>query len=226
MTKQYRSGVVILSGGLDSTVLLHLLKKQGVELVALSFNYGQRHVKELDFAFEQAVRVLDVEWHTLDLRPMRELFAGSALTSGEVEVPDGHYADESMKATVVPNRNMVMISLAGALAISRKLDFVAYAAHPGDHAIYPDCRPEFTDPLALALHNADWHHVQLLRPFVAKGMDKAAIVRLGAELGVGFTQTWSCYRGQEKHCGTCGTCTERKEAFELAGVEDPTDYEA
>ena len=127
-----------------------------------------------------------------------------------------------MKSTVVPNRNMIMLSLAAARAIAVGADGVAYAAHSGDHAIYPDCRPEFADAVAAALRICHYTPIELERPFV--DMTKADIVRLGAELGVDFSKTWSCYKGGEKHCGKCGTCVERREAFRLAGVPDPTEY--
>ncbi len=129
-----------------------------------------------------------------------------------------------MKATVVPNRNMILLALAAGWAISQKADAIAYAAHGGDHAIYPDCRPEFAEAMRHAIGLADWHRVELLRPFVT--LTKADIVRRGAELGAPLGSTWSCYRGGARHCGRCGTCVERREAFALAGVPDPTDYEA
>lgn len=128
-----------------------------------------------------------------------------------------------MKLTVVPNRNMILLALAGAWAVSTKSEAIAYAAHAGDHAIYPDCRPEFAEAMQGALLLCDWHPVRIARPFLA--MSKADLVKLGAELGVPFALTWSCYKGGDKHCGKCGTCVERREAFELAGVPDPTKYQ-
>ena len=127
-----------------------------------------------------------------------------------------------MKATVVPNRNMIMLAVAGGWAIANKADRLAYGAHTGDHAIYPDCRPEFVRTMREALRLADWHQLELITPFV--GLSKAEIVKRGAELGVDFASTWSCYEGGEIHCGACGTCFERREAFEQAGVADPTEY--
>ncbi len=159
-----------------------------------------------------------------DLRGLQPLLAGSSLTSADVQVPLGHYAEESMKATVVPNRNMIMLAIAAGWAISTKADGVAYAAHGGDHAIYPDCRPEFADAVDAALRLADWHEMRLLRPFVS--LTKAQLVAKGIELGVPFADTWSCYQGGDQHCGECGTCIERREAFHLAGVPDPTSYRA
>ncbi len=219
---QVTTTVASFSGGLDSTVLLYHLRAAGHTVLALSVDYGQRHRVELDRARELAGR-LGVEHRVADLTGITALLAGSSLTSGDVDVPLGHYTDESMKATVVPNRNMILLAVTAAWAISRKAEHVAYAAHGGDHAIYPDCRPEFADTMAQAIAMADWHRVTLLRPFVA--MTKADIVRRGAELGVPLERTWSCYQGRERHCGACGTCVERREAFTLAGVPDPTEYE-
>ena len=138
-------------------------------------------------------------------------------------VPHGHYAAENMKLTVVPNRNMLMLAAAGAWAISLKADTIAYAAHAGDHAIYPDCREEFTRPMSEALWNADWHHVALERPFIH--ITKANIVSVGKEHNAPMSLSYSCYEGKEEHCGLCGTCQERRSAFRDAGVDDPTEYD-
>jgi 7-cyano-7-deazaguanine synthase len=213
--------ILIHSGGLDSTVLLYWLRRQGHEVMALSVDYGQRHVIELQCA-ETICNALGVPFFAADLSKLQPLFRGSSQTDHSVPVPHGHYTDESMKKTVVPNRNMLLIAVAGAHAIAEQADNVAYAAHAGDHAIYPDCREEFVEPLARALSLADWHPVNLLRPFIA--MTKAEIVQGGAEMGVPFHLTYSCYEGQPFHCGKCGTCVERREAFQLAGVTDPTAY--
>lgn len=213
--------VAVFSGGLDSTVLVQHLLAQGDEVLALSIDYGQRHRRELQHAREIAAR-LGIEWQLADLSPVAPLLAGSSQTSPEVPVPHGHYAEESMKQTVVPNRNMIMIAIAAGWAISRRCDRVAYGAHTGDHAIYPDCRPQFVDALRGTLALADWHPVDLYCPFLGK--TKAEIVSLGAALGVDFAATWSCYEGGTQHCGRCGTCFERREAFERAGVPDPTIY--
>jgi len=213
---------LIYSGGVDSTVLLAHLLAEGREVHCLSVDYGQRHRRELEAARAICAHY-GVDHRLADLRALAPLFGSNALTGG-VKVPEGHYEEESMKATVVPNRNMLLISVATAWAVSLKAESVAYGAHGGDHAIYPDCRPEFAEALDRAVRLADWHEVRLERPFVK--MDKAAIVRRGAELDVPFGLTWSCYVGGERHCGKCGTCVERKEAFRLAGVADPTDYAA
>lgn len=215
--------VLVFSGGLDSTVLLHHLLAEGHEVLALSVHYGQRHARELDAAAAIARRA-GVRHEIADLRAVSGLLAGSSLTSADIAVPEGHYQEESMKATVVPNRNMILLALAAGWAISQKAGAIAYAAHGGDHAIYPDCRPEFADAMRHAIGLADWHRVELLRPFVT--LTKAEIVRRGVALGAPLAATWSCYQGRARHCGRCGTCVERREAFELAGVPDPTDYEA
>jgi 7-cyano-7-deazaguanine synthase len=212
--------VLIYSGGLDSTVLLYELRGGGHELRCLGIDYGQRHRRELESA-AAICRDLGLEYRIADLRAIRPLLGGSALTD-DVPVPDGHYTDETMKATVVPNRNMIMLSVAVGWAVSLKFDAVAYAAHAGDHAIYPDCRPVFAEAIRRAAALCDWRPIELVTPFIGK--TKADIVRVGAGLGVPFARTWSCYRGGEVHCGTCGTCVERREAFERAGMKDPTVY--
>ena len=218
----------MVSGGLDSSVMAHLLHAQGHALHAVSFDYGQRHRRELDFARAMAAD-LGAPWELVDLQAagVTRFLSGSALTDAAVEVPEGHYADESMRATVVPNRNAMMLAIACCLAGSSRAGAVALAVHGGDHPIYPDCRPEFVgafeamERLAMAGMADD---LRILAPFVE--MNKADIVKVGAGLGVPFERTWSCYNGRELHCGRCGTCYERREAFALAGVEDPTQYES
>ena len=213
--------VVLFSGGLDSTVLTYHLLHENAELKLLSIDYGQRHQKELSASTQIAVS-LGLPHTILKLPMLAELLGGSALTDTSISLPEGHYAEESMKATVVPNRNMILLSLAAGHAISLQFNTVAYAAHAGDHTIYPDCRPEFAEAMEKALGLADWEDLRLYRPFVDK--TKADLVKLGAELGTPLEMTWSCYAGMDKHCGKCGTCVERKEAFELVGLSDPTQY--
>ena len=215
--------VLIFSGGLDSTVLLHHLRAEGTEVRALTIDYGQRHRREIDAACELC-RLAGVEHRVIDLRSVLPLLGGSSLTDPAIPVPKASYDVESMKVSVVPNRNMILLALAGAWAASSKSDAVAYAAHGGDHAIYPDCRPEFADAMDHALRLCDWHELCLLRPFAT--WDKAAIVCRGHELNVPFGLTWSCYEGGTRHCGRCGTCVERREAFKSTGIPDPTEYEA
>ncbi len=213
--------ILSYSGGLDSTVLLWYLLAEGHEIRCLGVNYGQRHKKELEAA-RALCSLRGIEYEVADLSSLQKMFAGSSQTSKEIEVPEGHYAEESMKLTVVPNRNMVLLSLATSWAVATKSDRVAYAAHHGDHAIYPDCRSEFAEAMNTAITLCDWHPVQLWRPFIDN--TKASLVSWGDRLGVPFEKTWSCYKGQEFHCGKCGTCTERREAFQLTGVKDPTQY--
>lgn len=213
--------VLIYSGGLDSTVLLYRLRNAGRKVSALAVNYGQRHSCELDQA-QQICRAIKVPCQIADLSSIQTLLAGSSLTSPEIAVAEGHYTEENMKTTVVPNRNMILLSLATGHAISIGAKTVAYAAHSGDHAIYPDCRNEFADAMAAAMQLCDWSKVALERPFVS--WTKADIVTHGAELNVPFELTWSCYKGKKEHCGRCGTCIERREAFDIAGIKDPTLY--
>ncbi|MBA2279722.1 MAG: 7-cyano-7-deazaguanine synthase QueC [Actinomycetota bacterium] len=219
--------VAVVSGGLDSAVLAHHLRAEGRVVRLLSFDYGQRHAKELDGA-----RALATALHTsvdvVDLRSVGALLGGSALTDDAVAVPDGHYTDDSMRATVVPNRNAIFASVAVGVAVARKAWAVALGVHAGDHPVYPDCRPEFVEAVERLARVANEGFVdpdfRVLAPFL--NLSKADIVRQGAELGVDFARTWSCYKGGELHCGTCGTCVERREAFALAGVADPTAYAA
>jgi 7-cyano-7-deazaguanine synthase len=218
---QLRRTILILSGGLDSTVLLHHLRAAGDDVQALSFNYGQRHSRELEHA-SRICATTRTPHRLVDLQGLAPLFAGSGLVDQSVAIPHGEYDEDNMHVTVVPNRNMIMLSVAVAWAITQRAVAVAFAAHHGYHTLYPDCRPEFVEALARAVHMADWHQVDLIAPFA--NWTKADIVRRGAELGVAFERTWSCYEGGEAHCGRCGTCVERREAFSGAGVLDPTTY--
>lgn len=213
--------VAVISGGLDSGVMLGRLQDQGHEVVTLSVNYGQRHRRELDYA-RQLTDHYGVPWTLVDLSGLQRVFIGSSQTDERIPVPHGHYAAESMKLTVVPNRNMLLLATAGALAMGTKADAVAYAAHAGDHTIYPDCREEFVVAMRRVLGLADWHQVELLCPFLHR--TKADIVAQGDRISFPFALTYSCYEGGEEHCGRCGTCVERREAFSLAGIPDPTVY--
>ena len=223
MKTDFSSSVVLFSGGLDSTVLLAKLVADGRRVLAMGVDYGQRHRREIDSARAICAK-FGVEYRLADLRAIAPIFGKNSLTDGSVPVSQGAYDEAGMKTTVVPARNLILISLATAWAISEKCDTVAYAAHGGDHTIYPDCRPEFAEKLADVVRISDWHKVELERPFVS--MTKSDIVALGAKVGAPFELTWSCYNGGEKHCGKCGTCIERREAFREAGIPDPTIYES
>ncbi|MBV7674202.1 7-cyano-7-deazaguanine synthase QueC [Streptomyces halstedii] len=220
-----RHAVLIFSGGLDSAVTAYKLRDEGVTLSLLSFNYGQRHVKELAQAAVLADR-LGVVHDIVDLTSLSRLLTGSALTDPAIEVPHGHYRAETMRSTVVPNRNAIMLEISAGAAVASGADAVAFGAHSGDHAIYPDCRPEFFTLIEATIKSGNEGQIvpdfQLVAPFLER--TKADIVREGARLGVPFELTWSCYEGGEVHCGACGTCVERREAFTEAAVADPTIY--
>ena len=215
--------IVICSGGLDSVTLAHKTAAERRLAGLLSFDYGQRHVKEVESARACAAR-LGVPHRVVDLRGVGAALSGSALTD-DVAVPDGHYAEETMKITIVPNRNAIMLAVAFGMAAAQEAGAVAAAVHGGDHFIYPDCRPGFVAAFrAMQDHALDGvANVDLWTPYVHGS--KADIVSDGARLGVPFAETWSCYKGGARHCGRCGTCVERREAFHLAGVPDPTDYD-
>lgn len=201
--------VLIYSGGLDSTTLLYKLLRGGDAVYAISFDYGQRHRKELKAA--QKICALKKVPHTLiNARSLKKLLRGSALTDS-IAVPEGHYQDRTMRSTVVPNRNMIFISLAVAHAISLGAARVAIGVHAGDHAIYPDCRPKFIAAMRRAARIANYQKIGLLAPFLFK--TKGDIVQLGKRLGVPFELTWTCYKGGARPCGACGACVERREAF-------------
>ncbi|TKT76249.1 7-cyano-7-deazaguanine synthase QueC [Aquamicrobium sp. LC103] len=215
--------LVICSGGLDSVSLAYKVAAEHELAGLVSFDYGQRHGKELQFAAACAER-LNVPHETVDIRNVGRSLSGSALTD-DVDVPDGHYAEASMKITVVPNRNAIMLAIAFGIAAAQKADAVATAVHGGDHFIYPDCRPGFIDAFQTMQNHAldGYADIRLYAPYVR--VSKAEIVRDGARHGTPFALTWSCYKGGELHCGRCGTCVERREAFHLAGHDDPTEYQ-
>lgn len=212
--------LVLLSGGMDSSTALALALK-GSEAEAVSFNYGQRHNVELESAKMIADHFM-VKHTILDLSGAAEAFSGSSLT-GNGEVPEGHYEHESMKRTVVNNRNMIMLSLATGLAIGKGIDTIFYAAHAGDHAVYKDCREEFVLAMNDAIIEGNDFAPRVIAPFL--DMTKADIAKLGYELGVPFDMTHTCYNGKRPHCGKCSTDIERLESFHLAGLEDPMEYE-
>lgn len=214
--------IVVCSGGLDSVSLAHKIANEAELLRLVTFNYGQRHEKEIGFARACADR-LSVPCDVVDIRPIGALLTGSALTD-DVEVPDGHYAEDSMKLTIVPNRNAIMLAVAFGVAAAEKADAVATAVHGGDHFIYPDCRPAFIDAFEAMQKQAldGYADIRLYTPFVT--IPKSGIVTEGARYGTPFEETWSCYKGGETHCGRCGTCVERREAFDITDIDDPTVY--
>lgn len=213
--------VVLCSGGMDSVTALHWARRDHELLAAVSFNYGAKHNdREIPFAAEHTAQ-LGVRHEIIRLDFVNQLFASDLLKSGD-EIPEGHYEAENMKQTVVPFRNAIMLSVACGFAESIGAEGLVIAAHGGDHAIYPDCREDFMRAMAEAMRAGTYAGVRLLRPFIA--LNKGAIAAEGARLGVDFGRTWSCYKGGAVHCGKCGTCVERREAFFQAGIPDPTVY--
>ena len=213
--------IVLLSGGIDSTTAFYHAREESDLVAGVSFDYGSRHnEKELAEAAYHCAK-LGVPHEVIKLAFVETLFS-SALLKGQETIPDGHYEAETMKATVVPFRNGIMLSVAAGFAESIGARGVVIGAHAGDHAIYPDCRETFMNFMAKAIKVGTYAEIELLCPFIS--MTKSEIVRRGQELKVDFIHTWSCYKGEEIHCGTCGTCIERREAFLLACIQDPTVY--
>lgn len=207
---------------MDSVTLAYKVAREHELLSLISFDYGQRHKKELGYAAKCA-ESLGVKHHIIDISNIGAMLTGSSLTDN-VAVPDGHYAEETMRITVVPNRNAIMLTIAYGIAAAVNADAVGVAVHSGDHFIYPDCRPEFIKNFdamqRCALEGVA--EIALYTPFL--GLNKGDIAAQGAKLDVPYADTWSCYKGGDIHCGRCGTCVERREAFHLAGVQDPTVY--
>ncbi len=215
-----KDSVIILSGGLDSTTLLY--EELPRIALAITFDYGSNHNShEIEYARYQCAQ-LGVEHIVIDLGFVKKHFS-SSLLSGADAIPEGNYDDENMKSTVVPFRNGIMLSVACGIAESRGLNRLLIANHFGDHAIYPDCREEFVKAMDAALKAGTYIGVSLAAPYT--NLSKADIIRRGLDLGIDYSKTYSCYKGGEKHCGRCGTCIERREAFRAVGIEDPTTYE-
>jgi len=212
--------VLILSGGMDSVTLLYDYRDRIA--LAISFDYGSNHnAKEIPFARLHCER-LGIRHLTIPLDFMGQYFRSSLLEGSEA-IPEGHYADENMKSTVVPFRNGIMLAIATGIAESNDLPYVMMANHSGDHTIYPDCRPAFVEAFDQAARAGTYNGVRLLSPYC--NLTKGQIAARGRELGIDYAETWSCYKGGDKHCGRCGTCIERREALAEAGLPDPTDYE-
>lgn len=204
---------------MDSVTMLYDYQERIA--LAVTFDYGSKHnAKEISFAKLHCQR-LGIEHLVIPLGFMEQYFKSSLLKGGE-EIPEGHYADENMKSTVVPFRNGIMLAVAAGLAESRGLKHVMMANHSGDHSIYPDCRPQFVDAMSSAISAGTYEGVTLLAPYT--DITKGKIAMRGKKLGIDYSETWSCYKGGDFHCGRCGTCIERKEALRDAGIEDPTEY--
>lgn len=214
-----KKSLIVYSGGLDSTTLLW--EYAGDIALAVNFNYGSNHnAREAECARSNCGK-LGIQLLEIDLDFMSKYFR-SSLLEGADAIPEGNYNDENMRSTVVPFRNGIMLSIAAGLAETYNLDKILIANHAGDHAIYPDCRPGFVDAMGRAISEGTYEGIRLVAPYTH--LTKAQIVERGARLGVNYAETYSCYRGEELHCGTCGTCSERKEAFILANIPDPTEY--
>lgn len=215
-----KNSVIIVSGGMDSITLLYDHKDEIA--LGISFDYGSNHnAREIPFAKMHCER-LGIKHITISLDFMHQYFKSSLLDGAEA-IPEGHYADDNMKSTVVPFRNGIMLSIAIGIAESNNLDQVFIANHGGDHTIYPDCRPEFINAIDAAATAGTYNNVKVVAPYTK--ITKSDIARIGKKLGIDYTETWSCYKGGEVHCGKCGTCVERKEALAEAGIEDKTIYE-
>lgn len=216
-----KDSLIVLSGGMDSTTLLYEYRERIA--VAISFNYGSNHnTREIDYAHKNCEK-LNIRHIIIEL-PFVQQYFNSSLLQGAEAIPEGHYASENMKSTVVPFRNGIMLSIACGIAESNGLKQILIANHGGDHAIYPDCRSEFIESMSKAMQVGTYEEIRIVAPYTDK--DKTYIAKRGSEIGVDFSLTYSCYKGGNKHCGKCGTCVERKEAFELAGVVDPTEYQS
>lgn len=214
--------VVIYSGGMDSYTVLHKAIQAGHDVYALSFNYGQRHVRELECA-RQVCHELGINHKVVDISAINQILPGSSLTDN-IEVPEGHYAADNMKSTVVPNRNMILLSLAVGYAVSLNANAVYYGAHSGDHFIYPDCRPEFVQKMHDVCQIANYEPIDIISPYLHES--KIEILRDGLAMGLDYSKTWTCYNGRAHACGKCGSCQERLEAFRLNEATDPLVYEA
>lgn len=215
-----KNSVIIVSGGMDSITLLYDHKDEIA--LGISFDYGSNHnAREIPFAKMHCER-LGIKHITINLDFMHQYFKSSLLDGAEA-IPEGHYADDNMKSTVVPFRNGIMLSIAIGIAESNNLDQVFIANHGGDHTIYPDCRPEFINAIDAAATAGTYINVKVVAPYTK--ITKSDIARIGKKLGIDYTETWSCYKGGEVHCGKCGTCVERKEALAEAGIDDKTIYE-
>ena len=215
-----KDSIMVLSGGMDSTTMLHDYAERIA--LAVTFDYGSNHnAREIDCARYNCA-LLGIELVEVKMDFIGRLF-NSSLLSGADAIPEGDYADANMRSTVVPFRNGIMLAAAAGLAESRGLHTIMLANHSGDHSIYPDCRPGFVDAMSRAISEGTYDHISIFAPYT--GMTKTEIAARGAQLGIDYAHTYSCYKGGERHCGRCGTCRERREALRDAGLDDPTLYE-
>lgn len=233
-----KKAVTILSGGMDSATLAFAIASQHggdeeeyIQQHFISFDYGQKHKKEL-LSAKAIAGLLKCQHDIIDISAVSPFLKGSALTDEKnVEMPEGFYAEENMRLTVVPNRNAMMLSIAWAVAVGEQSQYVYYGAHRGDHFVYPDCRPEFVDSLSYAFRIGTYgidrnimeeKTKEIIAPFIE--IDKTEILKRGLLMSVPYELTWTCYRGGDTACGTCGSCQERLESFYLNGIEDPLPY--
>ena len=214
--------IIVLSGGMDSGVLLADQVRKLEVVAALFFYYGSKHNDKEMACAEILAKKYGVELKKIELPFINELFNSSLLSSSDEEIPEGHYQEENMKSTVVPFRNGIMLAIAAGFAESVEADLLLIGSHAGDHVIYPDCRPEFNMAMTEAISLGTYNGVRVEAPY--SQITKTDIGRVGYELGFDFTQTWTCYKGQTAHCGKCGSCVERHEALSCDGHEDPTIY--
>ena len=215
-----RNSLIALSGGVDSTTLLYEYREEVA--CAVGFDYGSKHNAQELAAAKAICRELEIPYLIIPLAFIEEYFRSDLLLSGG-EMQLGDYSEENISSTVVPFRNGIMLSVLAGLAESRNLQQVLIANHFGDHAIYPDCRESFVTPMGEAITAGTSNGVKLVAPYTK--LTKAEIVARGTRLGVPYGKTYSCYQGGERHCGRCGTCRERHDAFVANGLEDPTLYE-
>jgi len=210
------SVLVVYSGGLDSYTLLNQAIKKFDRVEAITFNYGQKHNKEIEYAKSNCAE-LNIKHEVVNLH-LENILAGSALV-GDIDIPEGNYDKEKMKQTIVPNRNMIMISVAASLAIKNDIKYLWYAAHSGDHEIYPDCRPEFIDRMAAVLEICDYHKIKFEAPF--QNLSKSEIVEIGLGMGLDYSKAWTCYEGKDLPCNKCSACLERASSFKTNNMSDP-----
>ena len=215
-----KDSLIIVSGGMDSVTLLY--DKRDDIALAVTYDYGSKHNRqELEYALYHC-RTLGIEHLVIPLDFMARYFKSSLLQGGDA-IPECAYNDENMKSTVVPFRNGIMLSIACGLAETRGLHKVLIANHSGDHAIYPDCRGEFINAMSQAMSSGTYENITISAPYT--NISKSDIAKIGKQLGIDYSKTYSCYNGGIKHCGRCATCLERKEALRIAGIYDTTEYE-